>query len=200
MSEATALWERKPQSLRFTLGDFCYWQYPFEAMVLDAPLSLQIEGSFDPAALIASAPHGPSSYVVRAMPANGPLAKISSEAGFIRYAPAQYPRHFVKLEGTFPDYLAKFSAKSRSTMRRKVRKFADQAGGTIEWRQYRTPDEMRALYPLALELSRKTYQEKLFGDGFENHAGSLDKLVSQAERDLVRGYMLFLRGEPVAYV
>lgn len=195
----SSAWAAKAQSLRFTLGDYCYWQFKFDALTLDPSLSDMLRGSVDPDQPLRGAEPGCDYYVIRSMPIVSAMPLVSQADGFIRYAPAQYDRRYVEFQPTFDAYLQKFSSKSRSTWRRKVRKFGDQSGG-LEWRQYRSSDEIAAFYPLAEALSAKTYQEKMFGDGFAAHAGSLDELKSLAACDEVRGFLLFFKGEPAAYV
>jgi CelD/BcsL family acetyltransferase involved in cellulose biosynthesis len=194
-----ARWERQGQSLKFTLGDYCYWQFRFEALVHSAPLTYLLQNA-NAGHPLQGAEAGCDAYVIRSLPIAGQLPRIAHDGAYIRYAPAQYSRYFVEIEGSFEEYLARFSGKSRSTWKRKVRKFADRSGGVTEWRQYRTVAEMNEFYPLALELSTKTYQDKMFNEGLAAQIGTKDRLLALAERDSVRAYMLFLKGEPVAYV
>jgi len=63
------------------------------------------------------------------------------------------------LSGSFDQYMVAFSGKTRSGLRRKLRKFAQISGGTIDWRQYRTPQELPIFFDLARTVSAKTYQE-----------------------------------------
>ncbi len=191
---------RRKQSLKFTLGDYCFWQFRFEGMVSDPPLTEFLERPMDLAAVLDRARERPSVYVIRSFPAQKPLPRLAFTGDYLRYVPVQYSRYYIEFKGTFKDYLSKFSGKSRSTWQRKVRKFGTQSGGAIDWRQYRTPAEMIEFYALASELSKKTYQEKMFREGFASYAGSRDKIVSHAEQDAVRGYILSLRSQPVAYV
>ena len=52
----------------------------------------------------------------------------------------RYRRSYARLDQDFDAYLAGFSAKSRSTCRRKLRKFAERSGGALDLRCYRTED------------------------------------------------------------
>jgi CelD/BcsL family acetyltransferase involved in cellulose biosynthesis len=189
----------QPQSLKFTLGDYCFWQFEFKAIVSDAPLADFLERPADVAAE-ANAAGDDCIRVIRSFPAETPLPRLTFAERALRYVPIAYPRYYVEFAGAFKDYLAKFSAKSRSTWQRKVRKFATRSGGALDWRQYRTPAELLEFYGLATELSRKTYQEKMFRESFASTAGSREKVLALAERKAVRGYVLFLEGRPVAYV
>jgi Acetyltransferase (GNAT) domain len=116
------------------------------------------------------------------------------------YAGQRYKRYFVDLTGEYNSYLLKFSSKSRSTLRRKVRKFAELSGGEIDWRKYRTPQEIDEFLRLAMPLSNSTYQERLFGAGLPTDHGYRSSVTTLAAQDEVRAYLLFVRGEPVAYL
>ena len=112
----------------------------------------------------------------------------------------RYPRHFVDMTTTFEDYLGKFSSKTRSTFRRKLRKFQGLSGGRIDWREYRTRNEMLEFLPLAREISVKTYQEKLLGAGLPDDEAFREEALARADRCAVRAYILFLHARPVSYL
>src|SRR5439155_2345862 len=98
----------------------------------------------------------------------------------------------------FDDYMARFSAKSRSTLRRKVRRFTAAPGARL--REYRAPQEMDEFFRLARALSRKTYQEALYDKGLPASDGFRQRLLAMAGEDGVRGYILFLHDRPIAYL
>lgn len=122
--------------------------------------------------------------------------------GWICYTPYAFKNHYIDLQrvGSFERYLAGFSSKSRSTLRRKVRKFADSSNGTINWRIMTRPEEMRDFLSLALPLSARTYQDRLLGAGLPASTEFADRLQQAAARGEVLAYLLFLQGQPVAYV
>lgn len=187
--------EQRSQSLKFTLGDYCYWQFHFAASVADPPLSVLVERPSEAAALGCS----DRIRVVRTYPAPAPPPRLRFEERWLSYVPAQYRRHYIAFKPTFQEYLAKFSSKSRSTLQRKVRKLA-QGDGKPDIRCYRTSGEMAVFYDLAHTLSQRTYQEKMFHEGFASRAGTKEHVVARASQGAVRGYALFLGDEPVAYV
>src|SRR5206468_11401568 len=63
------------------------------------------------------------------------LPRISRLGRGICYVPLQGRRFFIDLNGSFEAYLAKFSAKTRNTIRRKLRRLTLASDGTIEWRE-----------------------------------------------------------------
>ncbi|MFO1187530.1 MAG: GNAT family N-acetyltransferase [Alphaproteobacteria bacterium] len=112
----------------------------------------------------------------------------------------EYPRHLVDLTTGYEAYLAGFSAKTRSTFRRKLRKFEDLSGGKIEWREFRDRSEIDVFFPLAREVSAKSYQEQLMDAGLPDTEGFRDKARALAAAGAVRAYILFLGGKPVSYL
>jgi CelD/BcsL family acetyltransferase involved in cellulose biosynthesis len=137
---------------------------------------------------------------IPSLPVENQLPRLALVPRMIRYVPRQYRRHYVALEGSFADYLGKFSAKSRSTLRRKVRKFEEFSGGAIHWAEYHRPEVMAEFQRLAREVSEKTYQEKMFQAGLPAGDDFLKAMADQAARNAARGYLLFHQGKPIAYL
>lgn len=72
------------------------------------------------------------------------------------------------------------------------------SSGTLDWRSYRNPEQVAEFHRLALPLSRRTYQHKLF-EGLPEDDSFRQRMLDAASRDDVRAYMLWLNGQPVAY-
>ena len=104
------------------------------------------------------------------------------------------------MTGGFDDYLAQFSAKTRSTLRRKIRKFADSDGGTLDVRTYRTVEELNCFLSLAQPLARQTYQARLLDAGLPDDDRFAEETRALAARDGVRAFLQFLDDTPVAYL
>ena len=111
-----------------------------------------------------------------------------------------YRRHYIAMDGTFEEYLARFSGKTRSTLRRKARKFAEADGGELDVRPYRSRDEVAQFLDLALPLSAKTYQSRLLDAGLPDSETAREDMLDRAEAGNMRCFLLFLAGEPVAYL
>jgi CelD/BcsL family acetyltransferase involved in cellulose biosynthesis len=137
--------------------------------------------------------------VVLSHPVDSLLPRFYSSARLLRYVPSQYSHFYTALTGTFEHYLAKFSTKTRNTLRRKVRRFLDHGEGS-GIREYKRPEEMEEFLALARTISANTYQEKLFDAGIPSDAEFLQELEDRARRNAVRAYLLFLRNDPVAYL
>jgi CelD/BcsL family acetyltransferase involved in cellulose biosynthesis len=139
-------------------------------------------------------------YLLKGLEVPFDTAQLAGRSGWFHRVLREYPRHLVDMTTTYDDYLAKFSGKTRSTLKRKLRKFQELSGGTIDWREYRTPEELGHFLPQALELSAKTYQERLLDAGLPASPAFKEKMLSRAAQGQVRAYLLFLDKKPVSYL
>lgn len=111
-----------------------------------------------------------------------------------------FRRHYIAMEGkTFDDYLATFSGKTRSTLRRKARKLAREAGAYVV-SEHRTPAEIERFLEAALPLSAKTYQARLLDAGLPGSADARRAMLEAAERDEMRCFLLRVEDAPLSYL
>jgi CelD/BcsL family acetyltransferase involved in cellulose biosynthesis len=139
-------------------------------------------------------------YQITSLPAAGLeplLARHPRLRGFVRQ---RYRRSYAVLDQGFDAYLAGFSAKSRSTLRRKARKLAERSGGALDLRCYRAPEQMEEFHRHARAVSVLTYQERLLDAGLPQGEGALAAMRALAGRDSMRGWVLFLDSEPISYL
>ncbi|MEL7691653.1 GNAT family N-acetyltransferase [Citromicrobium bathyomarinum] len=163
------------------------------AFTLEDALSETLPASLEPVPAadgvrVLSAPHSIADEIVLALPDH------------VAGAREDYRRHFIAMDGNFEDYLARFSSKTRSTLRRKAKKFAAAGGGALDVRTYRTRDEVERFLDLALPLSAKTYQSRLLDAGLPDSDAAREAMLARAGRGDMRCFLLFLGGEPVAYL
>lgn len=111
-----------------------------------------------------------------------------------------YPRHYIDMAGSYEEYLARFSGKTRSTLKRKQRKLAKDCGGEYEVTEHRTPAELEAFLAAAIPLSAKTYQARLLDAGLPERPEARRAMLEQAERGDMRSYLLCAAGKPIAYL
>jgi len=137
-------------------------------------------------------------YLVTAVPAVH--AAALGRHGLIAFVRQSYQRCYADLDRGYDAYLAGFSAKTRSTLKRKLRRFADRSGGAVDVRAYATPEAMDEFYRHARFVSAKTYQERLLGAGLPEGREALEGMRALARRDAVRAWLLFLDGESVSYL
>ena len=145
-------------------------------------------------------PAGDGPFLMRSVPVSNALPRISVDNDWIRYAPHQYKRFYVDLTGDFEGYLKRFSSKSRSTLMRKVRRYAHESTGGLVWKEYRSPADLEEFYRLAREVSARTYQERLLGSGLPACAEFKAQMLRAGARSEVRAYLLFNGDQPAAYV
>jgi CelD/BcsL family acetyltransferase involved in cellulose biosynthesis len=148
----------------------------------------------------APAQPGADGYMVWSYPIDEALRAFARHATGLVYVTEKHARYGIDMAGGFDGYMAKFSAKSRSTLKRKLRKFAEISGGEIDWRQYRTPAEVEAFRALAQPLSRKTYQHRLFDTGLPDDPEFCALSRRKAASDEARAYLLFVNDVPVSYL
>lgn len=143
---------------------------------------------------------GARGALFRSAPLDSEQKRFTLRAGLLRYVPSRYRRHFTPLHGSFADYQARFSSKTRSGLRRKVRKFAEQVGGDTELVVCERPGDVAEFHRMAREISAKTYQERLFDQGLPAGDAFREAMVTAAERGEALGFMLLGGGRPVAYI
>jgi CelD/BcsL family acetyltransferase involved in cellulose biosynthesis len=128
------------------------------------------------------------------------LPRLSPLGSGIRYVPVQGTRYFIDLNDTFEAYIAKFGAKTRETMRRKIRRFTQGSNSRVPWREFRSAEDMAEFNSLAGEVSAKTYQHRLLHAGLDPSPSFWQELVRDAAVNRVRGYVLFYQQMPIAYM
>ncbi len=145
-------------------------------------------------------PPGCDGYWVVSLAADALQQLLGQRPELAPFVRQRYRRSYVSFDGDFDDYLGSFSAKGRSTLKRKLRKLADRSGGTLDLRFYRSAAEMEEFYRHARVVSALSYQERLLGCGLPEGADFVEELRSRARRDAVRGWVLFLDGAPISYL
>ena len=129
-----------------------------------------------------------------------PMAALARNEHFIRYAPNQYDRYLLDFTGSFEDYLAGFKSKSRGTLKRKVKKYEQQFGKGQIWRRYSSPGEIDEFFDLALEVSSRTYQERLLNAGLPKEPAFREDARRRAKDNAMRGYILWAGEKPISYL
>jgi Acetyltransferase (GNAT) domain len=192
-------WVARPVTLDFDLGNIILFSRSFSAKELAVHFSHLSSNPDEPPPPMEELSSGLEAAFVRSHPVTKSLPALKILPQVIRYVPAQYRRFSIDLQGSFDDYLKKFSGKSRQTLARKVRRFSRSSGGALCWREYRGSGEMEEFHPLACEVSRRSWQAKQKGAGFPESAEFRREMSDLAGRDAVRGYILFHQQRPAAF-
>ncbi len=192
-------WERYPVPLKFQIGDVVLVKailtlYRRSADLQEPPLDVGAAPAPPPSL------EGAAGYVVWSQPITNRVPVLRVRDGALLYAPRQYRRFSVDLTGGFDGYMASFSGKTRSGLKRKMRKFGELSRGEIDWREYRTPDQIAEFIRVARNLSARTYQERLLQRGLPATDQFFGIAQALASRGSVRAYLLFLDGEPISYL
>jgi len=134
---------------------------------------------------------------------SAPTAQLFAVAahypGFIAGGRQDYRRHYIDMGTGFAGYMERFSGKTRSTLRRKARKLAEDAGGYAVT-EHRTPAQIEAFLAAALPLSARTYQARLLDAGLPDSPEARRAMLEAAEDDRMRAFLLHAGGAAVAYL
>jgi hypothetical protein len=193
-------WHRQHVAFNFQLGEFIFFttSLPVEMRSVDLAENMPpVETLVPPAGPLLDDIQG---YCVRALPVAREFSPISTVDAYLCYVSLTYRHCFIDLGRSFAEYEAKFSSKTRSTIRRKIKKYAEYCGGRIPWKTYSSPTEMNEFYWHARQVSRTTYQEKLLNAGLPDSTSFESEMRALAEQERVRGYILFEGTRPVSYL
>lgn len=182
-----------------------FWLGPF--LLLKPRLSVAIENFFpEPDATVVAPPalHQLPRPLRGLYRRSQPLGHDQAPAelpGWATYVTERYERRLANLDQSFEDYLRHFSRKTRVRMKGEVRRFGEASGdGSAKWRVYRTVGEVQEFYRLARDISRNTYQEKLFNKGLPETPAFQAELLHLANTDQARGYILFWGDTAISYI
>ena len=196
----TSGWRPTRTQLKYRLGEYTLFTAAFDGVTCNQHFT-ELRTDEPPAPPFAvNARDAADVCVIWSQPVSKTLEKLTVADGWIRYVPRQYKRYYVDLQGSFENYLKRFSSKTRSTLVRKVRKFTEASGGAIDMREFRSPEDLDIFFAMAQEVSSKTYQERLLDSGLPKDGDFRSNARQAAARGEVRAYLLFLSGRPVAYI
>lgn len=140
-------------------------------------------------------------YLLHAVQVTQGLPAVQRRGNQLRYILAYYTHYRTDLTGSFDDFLKTKASKTRSTLRRKLKKFTEAGKNEeLEWCEYHRPEELARFFELALPLARTTYQARLFDGALPDTAAFREESYSLAALGQLRCYLLFLDQTPVAYL
>ena len=192
-------WVERRAQLKFGLGGISLFAKSFPAVVYTGAFSSLSTDPDEPCPPLERSGSAIRAVLVRSHPIGNKLPRLRVRQNYIRYAAAQYRRFHIDLDGSFDEYMKRFSSQRRNHLKRLVKHFTTFSGGQIKWREYKFSEEMREFHQQAREISRKTYQENLADAGMPDGGAFVDELCRLAAQDRVRGYVLFDQGKPIAY-
>ncbi len=119
---------------------------------------------------------------------------------FMLYLPEVGRLHSLALPPTFDDYLGKFKAKTRFTLRKKVKLLDAHCQGHLALRRYETPEQAHEFIATVLPLAQRSWQHQEFGGVFQDGIDWERKVTDLAARSMFRGYILWAGETPYAFV
>lgn len=196
----TSDWAVRCVPLKFGIGDWTALSVRLRLHCRTVRLDERPAPCSDPEPPLDRACGDASGYMIRALPVAGRLPEIARTGDFLRYVLLQYRHCSIDFSIGMQAYRAGLSAKTRSTIARKVRKFEQYCGGKLDWRTYAQPSEMAEFHRLARAVSSKTYQERLLDAGIPDGESFVREMMELAAQDSVRGWLLFHGDRPVSYL
>lgn len=181
-----------PTGLPLRIGRRTLWR--FERPLVRRRVTLE-EGLGGGPPVLDPLPVGAAGYLLFAWPAEGLAALKASHPKLRAFVRQTYPRSYADLDRDFDAYLAGFSAKSRSTLKRKVRRLEP-----LDVRCFRTPEEIACFHRDARTISARSYQERLLHAGLPDGPAALAEMQARAAMNKVRGWILYVDGRPVSYL
>ncbi len=195
MSEAVAT--TRPMPLKFEIG--ARTLMAIQRSLARVPLSLD-EAREGRLPVLPPLPREAHGYSVTSLPEDRQAAMVFASGGMLPFVRQRYTRYFADLSVGFDDWFAGLSANTRQQLRRKAKKIAQESGGELDVRHFRTPDELEAFHDVGRRISLRTYQERLLGSGLPDTPEFLQSMLSQAAAGQVRAWLLYVAGEPAAYL
>lgn len=195
----TLEWNRHEIRLKYDLGDLTLFEKRFMGILCGAHF-LQLDSSvMNDISISLLDDHAVEVAQIISSPLNDNNKTLCIRDGLIVYCTSRYRHHYIDTDCSFDLYQKKFKSKTRSTLKRKVAKFAEGKLESEWFRKFVDPSEMSTFFRLAHQVSAKTYQHHLFGRGLPQDDEFIYRAVEMAKKKLVRGYLLLLNERPVAY-
>ena len=139
-------------------------------------------------------------FLIRSLRIADKQPTLRAQHDYLCYVSSQHQRYYIDMRQSFEEYKSKFSSKTRSTLNRKVKKYAEHCGGNISWKIYKSAGEMPEFFRYARTVSEITYQEKLLDAGLPDSEEFLGEMEQLAQQGHVRGFILFHEDKPVSYL
>ena len=193
-------WRFRNVPIKYQISDWTILSVPLRLQVRSVALGDETPQHRTPPPPVHELMEGSQGFLIRSLPVSATLPRLSRTRDYLCYVPLQYEHCYIDLSLTLEKYQKKFSSKTRSTINRKIRKYAEHCGGNIVWKTYQRPDEMREFFRFARMVSKVTYQERVLDAGIPGTEDFIRHAESLAALQRVRAYILFDRERPVSYL
>lgn len=119
---------------------------------------------------------------------------------FCRDRVARTVQHWtMNLPASLEELLQKrLNKKQRYYAKRAMQMAEKEFPGQVRYASYSSPEHVEELFENSVKIAKLTYQWGL-GVGFRGSQENKDRLVLEARKGWFRGYVMFVKGEPVAF-
>jgi CelD/BcsL family acetyltransferase involved in cellulose biosynthesis len=191
------VWAVRSEVLYFQLGPIRLGEVKLKAFTLVSnPFVVDAELAIP---MAQAATRDCRAVVVSAMPVGKHFATMCFDRGALRYAARYGDRYVVDFQGSFAEYMKKFSKKSRGNLQRAAKKFEKGTASIAAVLEFRSPSEMIAFRDIAVAISGASYKSDL-GWGFPEDESFAREIELDAVAGRMRGYVLMSGRQPAAYV
>ncbi|MDQ3185820.1 MAG: GNAT family N-acetyltransferase [Pseudomonadota bacterium] len=194
------LWRRQQVPIKLQLGDKTLLSFNSWLQVREVGLDDETPPVAEPTPPADNLRTDSQGFLIRSLRIAGGQPVLRRQHKYLCYVPSQYPRYYIDMRMPLSEYKSKFSSKTRSTLNRKIRKYAEHCGGNISWKVYKASGEMPEFFRLARAVSKVTYQERLLDAGIPDSGEFLHEMEQLAQQGRVRGFILFHNDQPVSYL
>lgn len=194
------LWHRQQVPIKLQLGDKTLLASKLWLQVREVGLDEETPPMAEPIPPADTLQADSQGFLIRSLRIAGRQPVLRRHSDYLCYVPSQYPRYYIDMSMSLPEYKSKFSSKTRSTVNRKIRKYAEHCGGNVSWKVYKAGGEMVEFFRLARAVSKITYQERLLDAGMPDSDEFLHDMEQLAQQGRVRGFILFHQNQPVSYL
>jgi hypothetical protein len=111
-----------------------------------------------------------------------------------------YEHSFADLPASFEQYETQLSKRSRQSLRYSKKQAVRDFNGAVEIRRFTMSKDIPEFIAHAQSISQKTYQWHLLGLGLRDAEALAGRLNLAANNGWLRCYILFCRGQPVAFM
>ena len=138
-------------------------------------------------------------------PVESPFRRFAAEGaaahGLIAYFPyGPRPWHLVSFPAREDEYFAQLTGKLRNELKRRTKKLSEHCGGQLELLRAEDQSHVEAFVAGAARVSRNSWQHEVIGTRITDSREQRGRLLSLAERGLLRSYLLTCGEQPCAFV
>jgi CelD/BcsL family acetyltransferase involved in cellulose biosynthesis len=110
-----------------------------------------------------------------------------------------YQRRGIRMAGSYDAYLKSLRASTRRSLKRARKNFLGRAGEDFSVRRFESPGDVEPFLQHAVEVSKKTYQWHLLGQGMRDNEIRTVKYSVAAANGWFRSYILYAGETPIAF-